>query len=435
MRRHDLVRLYAFLVLLSGLMIVVVVVGGNGGTSARGEPVPQSLAVDRIAYTGPDGQIRTVAPDGSDEQRISPDEGFFTWPTWSPDGRRLAFSGVTGGGEEPRVSLYAFNTVNGQLRELHVRESGIRGIVAQGAPHYLIWAPDGSHLAFIGNSNRGLTLYLDDLADDVGPLPTLDRGPLYLDWSPDSRHLLVHRDLKHLIVDAEDGRASEIPIDSQGIGYRAPAWRPVEDEITFVSSDTYGRYWLYTADVDAKGQTLVGTVPSGAAFMWSADGEFLAVTDPERVLTYRPLQLLVYQRVSLFKDGTRRHPTEIKDDVVAFFWSPDSTKLAYVTLTRVPGTMRWNILSVADGERWPLVDFVPSLDQVTVFQFFDQYARSHTLWSPDSKSLVFAGRVAGGSLSASFGQQPASSIIVIGTERRPTVDAIASGTLGLWSPR
>jgi hypothetical protein len=97
--------------------------------------------------------------------------------------------------------------------------------------------------------------------------------------------------------------------------------------------------------------------------------------------------------------------------------------------------MRWNILSVADGEQWPLVDFVPSFDQVTVFQFFDQYARSHTMWSPDSKSLVFAGRVAGGSLSASLGQQPASSIIVIGTERRPTVDTIASGTLGLWSPR
>lgn len=432
----GLVRLNAFLVLLAASAIAGAVVGGYGESSDADEPVPVAPKVDRIAYAGLDGQIRTVAPDGSDARTISPSEGVFTWPTWSPDGRRVLFSGVTSrSSAEPRVSLYAFDSITGQVDELHVREPGIQGLVARDAPHYTIWAPDARRFAFIGNSTQGLTLYLGDVEDVSAPVPIMDRGPMYVDWSPDSRHLLVHRGLEHLTVDARSGEASPMAVDSRGIGYRAPAWMPSEEGVTFVSGDESGRYGLYTSGVDARDQTLVDAVPDGVAFTWSPDGQYLAVADPERVLFYDQMQLWVYGHISLFREGAQRHPVELQEDVVAFFWSPDSTRLAYVTLTRVPGVLRWNILAVEDGERWRLVDFLPSSDQATVFQFFDQFARSHTIWSPDSESIVIAGSVAGGALSASVGRQAVSSIAVIGVERLPTVDVIADGTLGFWSPR
>jgi hypothetical protein len=64
---------------------------------------------------------------------------------------------------------------------------------------------------------------------------------------------------------------------------------------------------------------------------------------------------------------------------------------------------RWNVLTVADGSSRGVVDFTPSSPQITLFQFFDQFAYSHTTWSPDSDALVFAGTMTGGAISAAAG--------------------------------
>ncbi len=76
-------------------------------------------------------------------------------------------------------------------------------------------------------------------------------------------------------------------------------------------------------------------------------------------------------------------------------WSPDSTKLAYLTLTEAPGVLRWSVLNVADGSRWPLVDFLPSADHLTMLQFFDQYAQAWRPWTPDSSAFAFVGSING----------------------------------------
>ena len=62
----------------------------------RDSPTPTSsdTSVNLIAYANHDGQVFVVRPDGSDASRISPDEGVFTWPVWSPDGKWVSFSGT-----------------------------------------------------------------------------------------------------------------------------------------------------------------------------------------------------------------------------------------------------------------------------------------------------------------------------------------------------
>ena len=140
----------------------------------------------------------------------------------------------------------------------------------------------------------------------------------------------------------------------------------------------------------------------------------------------------------LFSESAQADTVLIQDNVIAYFWSPDGSRLAYVAPSRTEGALRWTVVNAADGERWPLVDFIPSRDQLTMFQFFDQYAYSHSLWSPDSRSLVFAGRLADETMAILARYDAVSQeshIIVVDTDPQPLRQIIADGTLGFWSPR
>ena len=429
-------RAAAGLAVFGAIALAVIVVGERGGEFADGVTPTLRVAADLIAYVTPDGEIWTSRPDGTGPAKISPDGGFFTWPTWSPDARRIAFSGVLGEGNDQRTSaLSVYELASRQLREVQTGQPGEAGLVAQGAPHYVSWSPDGQTLAFIVATASGLRLYVDNVDDDVPPRGVLDQAPLYLAWSPDSRHLLVHRGPDHFYVGAEDMLAVRLDIPATGVWYRVPAWEPSGGRLDYLLGDASGAGTLYRTGLEGGAAPLVEGVPVNAAFLWAPNEPLLALTDPERVLIFAPLGVRVFQRFSLYDSNGVRTGVSVEDDVVAFYWSPDSTKIAYLTPGEAFGVLRWNILEVESGDRWPLLDFVPSESQLTAFQFFDQYAVSHSVWSPDSASLVYAGRQYGGAVSAGVNAQVADTVFVVSADRNPTLDTLADGILAFWSPR
>jgi len=145
------------------------------------EPIP----TDRIAYVDDDGVIRTIRSDGSRPIRISPDvEGFFTWPTWSSNSRRLVYSGVTGGRDDIKMSLYASRSSGTDSIEIFAGDEGVTGQLALGVIHYPLWSPSGENVAFIAATAAGLTLFMDDLSTDPSATPLVDNGPLWIAWSP-----------------------------------------------------------------------------------------------------------------------------------------------------------------------------------------------------------------------------------------------------------
>jgi len=127
----------------------------------------------------------------------------------------------------------------------------------------------------------------------------------------------------------------------------------------------------------------------------------------------------------------------VDDAILAFFWSPDGSKIAFVTASNATGGLRWKVLDlgIGGGATTALVDFVPSPDQFTMFRFFDQYAHSHSLWSPDSRRIVFAGRLSARASSASQSAQSGSMALTVDTGALGIVEEVAEGTLGFWSPR
>ena len=413
-------------------------------TATRARSETRSSGVNQIAFVGLDRQVYTVAPDGSNPRLISPEAGVFTWPTWSPDATKIVFSGVVEDeGGNLRISLFAFNNESRSLRELYVGEPGVAGILAQGVVHYPLWSPDSTRVAFIAVTSQGLTLFLDDLRDNVGAALILDQGPLWMSWSPDSQFLLVHRGEDHFLVNTLEGVQVD-ELDIRAAGYRVPAWKPQGTTITLASGDGPGRYTILTADVVADGLDVPRPItdlieigfPLTPAFLWSPSGDLLALAGSTRLVSYLGLPLHIYRDLAIFSGGEPAQSILIQDNVMAYFWSPDGSRLAYVSPSEKEGVLSWTVLNIVDRERWPLVDFIPSRDQLTMFQFFDQYAYSHSPWSPDSRSLVFAGNLADVASPISITNELAqeSHVIVVAADPDSSAETIAEGILGFWSP-
>ena len=429
---------YSFLVLLAAILVALAILGQMGGAAGERESWPPEYLVNRIAVVTSDGQIRSYQPDGRGERRISTESGYFTWPTWSPDGRSMVYSGVVENADgRPVTTLFLYESATGESRPLYESAPGFAGLLADGVVHYPLWSPDGGRLAFIAATReRGLTLFMDDPSNDEAPEYVLDRGPLWMSWSSDSAKLAVHRDEDHFVVRAED-----VPVVArtsfQSYAYRVPAWIPGTDEFNAVKGVSGSAFGLYSTPASGVGaERLLARVGANAAFLWSADGSHLAVADDVRPILYGNTVMFVYRQLRVLDSENFDVAAEVEKNIVAYFWSPDSSRIAYATLVDPSGGLRWSVLDVASGESAPLVDFLPSPDQLTMFQFFDQYAYSHQLWSPDSRYLLFAGTLNEAAVTAGFGGQSSqvSHVFILDTGPMRSALPMAEGTLGFWSP-
>jgi TolB protein len=132
------------------------------------------------------------------------------------------------------------------------------------------------------------------------------------------------------------------------------------------------------------------------------------------------------------------------DGVLSFFWSPDSAHVAYVTLGSSPGSfsasapsdarlvaqtqqptgLAWSVLDVEDGANRRYGSFIPTQQLVYLLTYFDQFAQSHRLWSPDSRHIVYSEITA----------DERAVISLLDTTQEVTVPlVIADGVIGIWS--
>ena len=439
-------RFVAALALLAAFLVALAALGGRyggGEDSTAAYDLPPRPAVNRIAVVGTDARIRTYAPDGSDAREISSGDGFFTWPAWSPDGERIAYSAVItdADGGPPSIALMERLRRTGETRAVHSPPAGFAGLLANGVVHYPIWSPDSSKLAFVAvTRERGLALHLHDADSppDAAPRFVLADGPLWTVWASDSSRLLIHRGAEHFAVDAQDGAARALPIQSDA--YRVPAWKPPADSPTMIERTSASQYAIRAFEMGADGGLdsgeTIAQVALNAAFSWSSDGARIAVADGARPILYRGAPMLVYRSLTALDSAARTPTARAAGNIIAYFWSPDGAKIAYAEIADARGNLRWRLLDAASGESFDLAEFAPSADQLTMFQFFDQYAYSHSLWSPDSRHLVFAGNLADAASAASLSaQNRASRVYVIDTGPTRAVEPVADGTLGVWSWR
>jgi TolB protein len=398
--------------------------------------------MNRIAYVSPEGNLFTFKPDGSDTQRLTdhtqlPSAGgasarrldlnrFHTWPTWSPDGTKLAASYVQASSDQPQVSIQIIELATGRARTIYNNDLSAFSPVAQTAPHYLYWSPDSKSLAFVAATAQGLTLFIED-PEAPGPPAAVQTGaPIYFHWASDASSILLHI-RQELKLSRKPFGAAPPALLANAAGFRVPALSPDARWMAYsVASESGGA--LFIADpADLRTAHAALTVGALSAFMWSPDGAELAVVD--QADTASPL----FQRLQVVSAHGGATRTITEEPLLAFYWSPDGQRIAWVAVDSEEGMFTWKVAPPSGGPAQQLFRFQPSSEMLAMLTFFDQFAYSHSPWSPDSSHLVMAGSPEP-TYSRRNGQTSTGSrIYLVPVSGSATPQEIASGTLAVWS--
>jgi TolB protein len=379
----------------------------------------------RIVVLADDGNILTLRGDGSDLRVLTEDasaDRVYRQPTWSPSGERVAWAEIVQGGTR----------LTAALRTARVDGGDATSADAGGyPPFYIYWGPEGKHLTYLSNWTRGLALRLVDVAVGGSQAATLGLGqPLYFDWAPGERHLLTHSGGERLALLSLDGTETRLPGTSGLFG--APQWSADGERLLYAVQDG-GAQHLILAGTDGLRQRDVLPFDGQLSFSLSPDGRKIAYS-----ITTRPVAAASFGPLSVMDLETGESTRVSTDPALGFFWSPDSRSLIYLLPADIgPQAPRVSLLGTENDELWlrwhlwngansrELARFAPSATYlIDYLRFFDQYARSMTPWSPDSRAFVYAGTAEDGRT---------------GIWVQPIIDdtlpvRISDGTYAAWSP-
>jgi TolB protein len=217
---------------------------------------------------------------------------------------------------------------------------------------------------------------------------------------------------------------------SNSQGFRVPAFSPDGQWLAYARQTESGNALFIVQVDDLDRPTRLTDVGAVSAFMWSPTGEELAVAD------FPETNTAAFQRLRVVSAGSGEERTVTEEPLLAFYWSPDGRRIAWVGLEREQQTFEWKVSSVvpgAMGEGRSLFNFHPTREVFTMLSFFDQYAYSHSPWSPDSSHLVVAGteRMP---FERRNGHTPTGArVFVLDAESDAPPRDISEGTLAFWS--
>ncbi|MBC8280645.1 MAG: PD40 domain-containing protein [Chloroflexi bacterium] len=411
----------------------------------------ETILVNRIAYVSPGGSLFTVDPDGSGLSQLTgsthpqvdipgfSSEGddqpepqeineYHTWPTWSADGTKLAASKVMLDVDGTDVSVEVMDARTGESETVY--ENGLAGLVAEGAPHYIYWAPTGDRLSFLASTPEGLSLFVWD-GRPGNPVNLVDRGaPLYYQWSPDAQAMAIHLG-PDIIWAKTPGEDETRETFRSPANFRTPAISPDGQSMAYVDEADFGLGLFISPTNDLNQSNKIIDVGPNSAVMWSPDGAQLAVADQSNPRTplFDRLMLVPVDGGPVTTLTSGNNPSE----VWAFFWSPSGDKLAWVAVNPEEQELEW-VVSASDGsDDKRLLSFQPSSEMFIMLSFFDQYAYSHSPWSPDGKSLVMAGTKGKVALRSNGRTPTGDRIYVLDVEGIEGPRDLGAGVLAVWS--
>jgi Tol biopolymer transport system component len=273
-----------------------------------GQAAPVQLAVqcaaNRMAYTAPsngrttlfiqrtDGPSRTELATGIIASRLD----------WSPDGYHVAYLVR---GQEGGTSL---------IRIAEIGDGSVRTLAIPGIPDasFPAWSPDGSRIAFTGRPPGSTGQIYTARTDGSDPTPlTSDAGRKAVPvWSPDGRRIAYlrenGRDEELWVMNADGSGPVRLSTHRHG-GYGHLDWSPGGARLVYSKLENDGQWDLWTINADGSGNaplTRTATV-SEEHGTYLPDGRigYSASPAPPGVLLPRPSDIWIINA-----DGTGATP-------------------------------------------------------------------------------------------------------------------------------
>ncbi len=421
-------------------------------------PTPQptldlaTASTNRLLVQGIDGNLFTIAPDGTARLELTDDASrgwIYTQPTWSATGQRVAWSAIQRAGGDNRSALMTASA-----------DGTERTRTATLFPaFYLYWSPDDSAVAYLSNwlSDDGpsIALQVVDVAGGGERAAIVDVGqPYYFSWSADSQRAIAHvnnQQVKLLdMVPTTTERAEPRVLVDGSANFAAPQWFAAADstnepsttnnaDTTDNSSTTNdeqnaGNQLLYVIDDANTAQLVLGDAGGEeqefitylsrqdfVSFNMNATGSQIAYIETTEMIGFNSFgPLFVYSLEDEIFEQLSTAPT------VAFFWSPAGDALLFLTV-ELAFDRPWLRINIWDGEEVRQYErFIPSPSFLRDYlRFADQYMQSMRFWSPDGSAVVYTGQAENGS----------SGIWVQPIQGDAMPELVAAGTFATWSPR
>jgi Tol biopolymer transport system component len=253
-----------------GAAVVGIVVWADGAETAR---APSG----RIAYSTEKGDLFVVNSDGSNRRQLTRSGAGTDYnPTWSPDGRRIAFRTTRGKsfpGDTDPSNIFIINSDGSGERQLTLPHHDRR---ASGGL-FPAWSPRGDQIAF--STGRGINL----MRPDGTVTKMLGIQGECSAWSPDGSRLVFCSNA--IIRGAGVDNWDVFVMDADGTHLkrltRDPAqdypsvWSPDGKQIVF-SSARNGTLDLYIVNADGtKLRRITNDLGSEAANAWLPDGKLV----------------------------------------------------------------------------------------------------------------------------------------------------------------
>jgi len=430
--------------------------------------------LNRILVHGVDSSFSILSPDGEVTELEQEEEAKINQQgTWSTFGDRIAIAKMNAKTRECSLNTYDYK---GKL--VSVTKTPCPAF-------YVYWSPDGTRMANLSNyqvQGWGFDIalqYIDVAQPDPANL-LIDHGrPLYYCWCPTGEpRLLVHIGETRLDVISilDDGKAEikkiKLAKQTQPGRFTTPFWIS-ENQFMYVTKTGGKGNWtmkmiiaterktmqplddikrmavlelrkiLQEFDVDysdcVEKVDLVNKVDYVLNKQVNVQEEvihneesdvihFIPCPNATKIAyTTHDQTLEVVDIAQKRAQGFDYRPLKIKDEVLAFFWSPNSNYLMYLTPgpSENPRLVSWWIHDFTLNESHAVHHFCLSVELANNYlPFFCQYSLNISFFSPDSNFVVFCDDP----------EEEVGGVWICGVQKGSRPTRIGDGTFAVWSP-